>query len=88
MDKPKGGRGHNAPYLTTHLRVPIPVKDEVQAIIDRYRANLLAGKPPKQGASSGNTEKAIALLTESLTLPANKGGAIKIKIREALALLD
>jgi hypothetical protein len=33
-------------------------------------------------------ESAIALLKDALPLPANKGGAIKEKIREALTILD
>lgn len=43
MFKPKGGRGHVAPYQTTHLRVPLPIKDEVQKIIDNYRESVLNG---------------------------------------------
>lgn len=37
MEKPKGGRGKTAPYETTHVRVPIPVKSVVEKIIDDYR---------------------------------------------------
>lgn len=33
----KGGRGKKAPYDSTHVRVPLPVKDEVDAIIERFR---------------------------------------------------
>lgn len=35
--KPKGGRGKTAPYATTHLRVPEPIKESLQAIIDGWR---------------------------------------------------
>jgi hypothetical protein len=45
MDKPKGGRGVKAPYETTHIRVPVPLKDEVDALVSRYR---------EQGDSQGN----------------------------------
>lgn len=44
MVKPTGGRGNKAPYETTHLRVPVPIKSEVEALIDNYRNNLLTGK--------------------------------------------
>ena len=88
IDKPKGGRGHHAPYLTTHLRVPIPVKDEVQGIIDRYREDLLAGRQLQDVPSSYEVKTAIAILTEALSLKANAGGAIKAKIREAVAILE
>lgn len=35
--QPKGGRGKTAPYAQTHIRVPLPIKDRVQQIIDEYR---------------------------------------------------
>jgi predicted RNase H-like nuclease (RuvC/YqgF family) len=37
MSKPIGGRGNKAPYKSTHVRVPIPIKSEVQALIDGFR---------------------------------------------------
>lgn len=37
MTKPVGGRGIRAPYETTHIRVPIPIKPEVERLIERYR---------------------------------------------------
>lgn len=37
MSKPVGGRGIKAPYETTHVRVPVPIKDKVQALIDEFR---------------------------------------------------
>ncbi|KAM3104927.1 hypothetical protein [Phormidesmis sp. 146-33] len=37
MAKPVGGRGNKAPYESTHVRVPIPIKSEVQALIDEFR---------------------------------------------------
>jgi len=36
MSKPSGGRGKKAPYITTHMRVPEPIKAEVQRLIDRF----------------------------------------------------
>lgn len=50
MSKPVGGRGIKAPYKTTHVRVPEPIKAEIERIIDRYKeggktesSNLLTG---------------------------------------------
>lgn len=40
MNKPVGGRGKKAPYQTTHLRVPIPVAKEIEAIIADYRRRV------------------------------------------------
>lgn len=37
MVKPVGGRGNKAPYQSTHVRVPIPIKSRVQALIDEFR---------------------------------------------------
>lgn len=36
MLKPRGGRGHVASYKSTHVRVPIPLKNQVKELIDRY----------------------------------------------------
>lgn len=36
MVKPKGGRGVSAPYKTTHVRVPVPLKDEVSNLIEAW----------------------------------------------------
>jgi hypothetical protein len=46
MIKPTGGRGKRAPYETTHLRVPIPLKSAIEAMIEGYRAEILEGSPP------------------------------------------
>jgi hypothetical protein len=89
MDKPKGGRGHRAPYRTTHLRVPEPIKDELQTRIDQWREDYLSGE------SSGNASQvtmddymeAIALLTEALTYKANTFGEGKKRVKKAIALL-
>lgn len=37
MAVPKGGRGQKAPYETTHVRVPIPIKDEVERLILAFK---------------------------------------------------
>ncbi len=33
----KGGRGVKAPYESTHVRVPLPVKEKVEAIIEAFK---------------------------------------------------
>lgn len=43
MPKPKGGRGHAAPYDTKLMRIPIPLADQVQQLIERYQDYLSAG---------------------------------------------
>jgi DNA repair exonuclease SbcCD ATPase subunit len=47
MVKPVGGRGVKAPYETTHVRVPVPIKPKIQAMIEAFRENYQSdpGKP-------------------------------------------
>lgn len=33
----KGGRGNKAPYESTHVRVPLPIKDKVESIINEFK---------------------------------------------------
>lgn len=37
MPKPVGGRGIKAPYESTHIRIPTPIKTQIEAIIEDYR---------------------------------------------------
>lgn len=48
MNKPRGGRGVRAPYESTHVRVPIPLKPKVDKMVDEYRALILEGKVPER----------------------------------------
>ena len=41
MAKPKGGRGKTAAYETTHIRVPLPLKERVQKIIEMWHDGQL-----------------------------------------------
>lgn len=36
----KGGRGVRAPYESITMRVPVPIKDKVQKMVDDYRNNI------------------------------------------------
>jgi hypothetical protein len=42
MNKPIGGRGKKAPYQTRVLRIPEPIADAVQRLVDRYRDKAMA----------------------------------------------
>lgn len=33
-----GGRGNKAPYETTHIRVPLPLKEIIQELVDNYKS--------------------------------------------------
>ena len=93
----KGGPAHRAPYRTTHVRVPVPIKDQVQALVDLYKRDVLHDYPatdnpnyyprlPKEDAL--DMPQAIAILTDALSLDGRAGTKIKDKIREALAILE
>jgi hypothetical protein len=43
MAKPVGGRGKKAPYATTHLRIPIPIKPQIESMIESYRLSVIDG---------------------------------------------
>jgi hypothetical protein len=43
-NKPKGGRGKTAPYETAMVRCPLPVKTEVESLIQAYRETILRGE--------------------------------------------
>ena len=40
MTVPKGGRGKKAPYETTQMRVPVPIKDQVSSLIAKFRGGI------------------------------------------------
>jgi hypothetical protein len=37
MDKPIGGRGKKAPYETTHVRIPVDLKPQIEELIENFR---------------------------------------------------
>lgn len=38
----KGGRGIKAPWKTTHVRIPEPIKDRVEAMSRAYKEGVLS----------------------------------------------
>lgn len=40
MSYTKGGRGMKAPYETTHIRVPLPLKEALEKVINAYKESL------------------------------------------------
>jgi hypothetical protein len=83
----KGGPGHKAPYRTTHVRVPEPIKAAVQEMCDDFKRGALIDSPASEAQAGPDIEAAIAILTEALSLKANAGGKIKTEIKAALAIL-
>jgi hypothetical protein len=39
----KGGRGHVAPYETTHARIPVQIKDYVRFVSDSFKQSVEDG---------------------------------------------
>jgi hypothetical protein len=39
MNKPIGGRGKKAPYETTHVRIPVDLKPQVEKLVEEFRNN-------------------------------------------------
>lgn len=39
MNKPIGGRGKKAPYETTHVRIPVDLKPQVELLVEKFRDN-------------------------------------------------
>ena len=65
MSKPKGGRGKIAPYKTTHMRVPVPLKERVSKLIEEYRDGLSQTDDEHQDSSSKSKELDKLSLTEA-----------------------
>jgi hypothetical protein len=57
----RGGRGKKAPYEQTHMRVPLPIKARVAAIIDAYRASVLGDDAAAEEPKAAPSEVSAAL---------------------------
>ena len=80
---------------TKLIRVPIALADTIITIARRIDSEELDSNclvtdknRDKLALLQAKNERAIALLNESLKLKANAGGKIKIKVREAIAILN
>lgn len=83
----KGGPGHRAPYRTTHVRIPEPIKAAVMEMADDFRRGALIDHPADEKQPGPDVDAAIAILTEALFLNASSGGAIKTEIESAIKSL-
>jgi hypothetical protein len=54
---------------------------------DDFKRGALIDHPATESGTGPDVKAAITLLTDALSLKANAGGKIKIKIKEALAIL-
>lgn len=56
MNYSKGGRGKKAPYETITVRVPLPIKDKVDKIIEEYKLSLVGGSELKTEINESENE--------------------------------
>lgn len=82
----KGGRGNRAPYRTTHLRIPDPIKGQVQALVNDWKRSALVDSPAT--VEDDKLEAVAVILNQALTFDGRAGTKIKDKIKEALAILE
>jgi hypothetical protein len=59
VEIPKGGRGHKAPYETATMRVPIPLHNRVEKLIEEYRSAVLTGNPTDTLTNSSSTSEQV-----------------------------
>lgn len=87
---PRGGKHQNTlkpnwnAGKTTTVRVPIAKKTDILSLAKAMDAMDGEGV----AIEKDSLLKAVLILKDCLSLPANKGGAIKVKIRDVLALID
>jgi predicted O-linked N-acetylglucosamine transferase (SPINDLY family) len=74
MATPKGGRGKKAPYRTQQMRVPVPIKDQVNILISKFRDGIF---------DNSETYKSIHNLTSSSELK-----SLQDEIEDLKAALD
>lgn len=84
MTKPIGGRGYKAPYATTHVRVPVDIKLDVELLIDNYRNKVLT--IAENNPLTTSDDKLLTSLDEVLVL-AQEILARKQSARKSMALL-
>lgn len=68
MTTPKGGRGKKAPYETQQMRVPTPIKDQVNSLITKFRGEVLDDLETNENLFESVTSKQLLPELESLKL--------------------
>ena len=72
MSKPIGGRGKKAPYETIPVRVPVPIKAEVETLIERYRDSVLSDETTTRTDSSSAAIEHCMKLVENFIKESNQ----------------
>ena len=66
MTVPIGGRGNKAPYETQQMRVPIPIKDQVNSLIAKFRGEVLVDHKTDENLFESVNNTQLSLELESL----------------------
>jgi hypothetical protein len=80
-----GGRGKKAPYEVTHIRLPVPIKETVQAWVDDWKArhqNLVESKPKASVWTDDDSNETYPIIEEILSVQDRKLEAIQKVVNE------
>ncbi len=83
-DKPKGGRGKIAPYQTTTIRIPLPLKPDIERLVEDYRLSVLS---PILGAIAKNQDTPIPLeeaIIKAIEILGDKKASKKTTVKKLL----
>ncbi len=47
----KGGRGNHLPYEVTHIRIPVPLKEQITLLVEEYKKYVEGGGDPRSYVS-------------------------------------
>ena len=91
MTIPKGGRGKKAPYETQQMRVPTPIKDQVNILIAKFRGDVLNDPKtdndlfdfPNNSQTSAELETEIENLKTALEVSEKENLNLKTALEEA-----
>lgn len=72
----KGGRHQKAPYETTVIRVPVPLKEMIESLINKYKENdCQASSLETVPVSQAVITKEAAITLANQLIKSKKGGA-------------
>ena len=85
MTIPKGGRGKKAPYETTQMRVPVPIKDRVSSLITKFRGEVFGDLKTDENLFESVDNTKISAEIESLQIEIQN---LKTALEEANQQVD
>lgn len=87
MAIPIGGRGNKAPYKTQQMRVPVPIKNQVNSLIAKFRGEVLDDSKKGENLFEPVENSQLSLELESLQSEAqNLKTALEVSEAEKLNL--